>query len=218
MIVSRILSWIPRYLANYRGRESWSWYIFTFPNRPVNLLWTIHILHGWPRTVGWCANHDKHDRGRAIVERLNGGIEGYDVDFHYSLIKKTVDNEKAQKRAALGADRGVLKGLWDCREVFTGANGVSNYSILLWRCITNTLHSSVLWWHFIQRLSNRCLVLRSWVMLNITRVITHFWTLALQLLKLLCPSSRFLRPFRLFSPTRVSPFCIIICRFLADET
>ncbi|OWT36126.1 sugar transporter [Cryptococcus neoformans Bt1] len=76
-----------------------------------------------PESPWWCANHDKHDRGRAIVERLNGGIEGYDVDFHYSLIKKTVDNEKAQKRAALGADRGVLKGLWDCREVFTGANG-----------------------------------------------------------------------------------------------
>lgn len=39
-------------------------------------------------------NYDKYDCGRVIVGCLNGGIEGYDVDFYYSFIKKMVDNEK----------------------------------------------------------------------------------------------------------------------------
>ena len=71
----------------------------------------------------WCAGHDQHDRGRSTVARLNGGIEGYDVDFHYSLIRRTVELERKRAREILGEKKPFWKDVWDTREIFFGVNG-----------------------------------------------------------------------------------------------
>ncbi|WVQ82451.1 hypothetical protein IAT38_004580 [Cryptococcus sp. DSM 104549] len=76
-----------------------------------------------PESPWWCANRELHDRGRAIIKRLNGNIDGYDVDFHYDIIQRTVEHEKAVKEDLIGPGGGFWKGVWDCREVFTGSNG-----------------------------------------------------------------------------------------------
>ncbi|KAK8853025.1 hypothetical protein IAR55_003726 [Kwoniella newhampshirensis] len=102
------------------------------PNNYLDLIYTewavivsimLAVFLYLPESPWWCANHDKHDRGRAILARLNGNIQGYDVDFHYGLIKQTVEIER---EAALQL-HGPIKGFWhDVRsfnEVITGVNG-----------------------------------------------------------------------------------------------
>jgi hypothetical protein len=83
---------------------------------------------------GWCANHDKDERGRAIVARLNGGIEGYNVDFHYEIIKRTVERERAISKALHGESLGFWQDVWATREIFMGVNGVSRGSTGISRC------------------------------------------------------------------------------------
>ncbi|GFZ46073.1 hypothetical protein JCM24511_04319 [Saitozyma sp. JCM 24511] len=77
-----------------------------------------------PESPWWCANHDKDERGRAIVARLNGGIEGYNVDFHYEIIKRTVERERAISKALHGESLGFWQDVWATREIFMGVNGV----------------------------------------------------------------------------------------------
>nr|XP_031857210.1 uncharacterized protein CI109_007374 [Kwoniella shandongensis]KAA5524282.1 hypothetical protein CI109_007374 [Kwoniella shandongensis] len=77
-----------------------------------------------PESPWWCANHEHHDRGRAIIKRLNGGIEGYNVEYHYDIIQKTVEHEKQMKIEAYGPDEGMWKRITDIREIFIGSNGM----------------------------------------------------------------------------------------------
>ena len=96
---------------------------------PIYIEWAmIGIMLGIyiyiPETPYWCANHGEHERGRAIVERLNGGIDGYDVDFHYDLIRKTVEKEKSFQKQIDGDSNGFLQELANVKEVFVGINGV----------------------------------------------------------------------------------------------
>lgn len=76
-----------------------------------------------PETPYWCANNGQHDRGRAVVQRLNGGIKGYDVDFHYNLIRRAVDKEKSYQKQIDGDGRGFLQELANVKEVLVGVNG-----------------------------------------------------------------------------------------------
>jgi hypothetical protein len=78
-----------------------------------------------PESPWWCANRDQHERGRAVLSRLNGGIKGYDVDFHYGLIKKTVGLEREAAAQLHGPSKGFWHDVWSLRELFIGVNGVS---------------------------------------------------------------------------------------------
>jgi SP family general alpha glucoside:H+ symporter-like MFS transporter len=81
-----------------------------------------------PETPYWCANSGNHERGRAVIQRLNGGISGYDVDYHYNLIRRTVDKEKSYQKQLDGDGRGFLQELANVKEVLVGINGVSRGS------------------------------------------------------------------------------------------
>lgn len=97
----------------------------------LGIMLAIYIY--MPESPWWCANHGHHERGRAIVARLNGGIEGYDVDFHYEIIRQTVEHEQAvaaerrgrgKKTAGGDGAKGEWwRGIWEAREVFVGVNG-----------------------------------------------------------------------------------------------
>lgn len=76
-----------------------------------------------PESPYWCANTGRHDQGRKIIARLNGGIEGYDVDYHYDLIKRAVEKEKSYQKQIDGDSRGFLQELANVKEVFIGING-----------------------------------------------------------------------------------------------
>jgi SP family general alpha glucoside:H+ symporter-like MFS transporter len=60
-------------------------------NEPTNYLTAVYtewamlgimgIVHLFiPESPYWCAGKGNDDRGRKIIEQLNGDIEGYDVD------------------------------------------------------------------------------------------------------------------------------------------
>ena len=76
-----------------------------------------------PESPYWCANRGRHEQGRKIIARLNGGIEGYDVDYHYGLIQRACDKEKSFQKQIDGDSRGFLQELANVKEVFIGVNG-----------------------------------------------------------------------------------------------
>jgi hypothetical protein len=78
-----------------------------------------------PESPFWCANTGRHERGRAVIQRLNGGIPGYDVDYHYNIIKRSVEKERAYEVDSGEQSRGFLHELKTIKEVFVGVNGVS---------------------------------------------------------------------------------------------
>jgi MFS transporter, SP family, general alpha glucoside:H+ symporter len=75
---------------------------------------------------GWCANHGRHEQGQAIVRRLNGKISGYDVDFHYGIIRKTVEREERYARELHGEKKSFWQDIIATKEIFMGVNGVSS--------------------------------------------------------------------------------------------
>jgi hypothetical protein len=82
-----------------------------------------------PESPYWCATHDHHERGRAIIARLHGGIDGYDVDFHYNLIRRAVEKEKSFQKQIDGDRTGFLQELANVKEVLIGINGVSGTDV-----------------------------------------------------------------------------------------
>lgn len=97
---------------------------------PIYIEWAmIGIMLGVylyiPETPYWCAFHGQHERGRAIVNRLNGKIDGYDVDFHYGLIRQAVEKELSYQKQIDGDKTGFAQELMNVKEVLVGINGVS---------------------------------------------------------------------------------------------
>jgi hypothetical protein len=54
------------------------------------------------------AARDQDDKGRATLRRINGNIEGYDVDAEYAIVKNTILEERAIK-ASMGLEGGGFK-------------------------------------------------------------------------------------------------------------
>lgn len=78
-----------------------------------------------PESPYWCAARGRHEQGVKIVRFLNGGIEGYDVEYHYDIIKRSVEREEAYQRQKYGEGKGFLQELMNVKEVLIGINGVS---------------------------------------------------------------------------------------------
>ena len=76
-----------------------------------------------PESPFWCAARGQHDRGRAIVNRLNGGIPGYDVDFHYGLLRQTVELEQKRSKEMTGGEESFWQTIKNTKEIFIGVNG-----------------------------------------------------------------------------------------------
>lgn len=95
---------------------------------PVYTEWAmIGIMAGVylyiPESPYWCANRERHEQGRKIMARLNGAIPGYDVDYHYNIIRLTVEKEKSFQKQLDGDSKGFLQELANVKEVFVGVNG-----------------------------------------------------------------------------------------------
>lgn len=78
-----------------------------------------------PESPYWCAARGKHEEGVKVIRFLNGGIEGYDVEYHYDIIKRSVEKETAYQKQMFGEGKGFLQELANVKEVLTGVNGVS---------------------------------------------------------------------------------------------
>ena len=80
-----------------------------------------------PESPFWCAHHGRHEAGRKVMRRLYGGIDGYDTDYHYDIIKVTVEREhagQAETIASVGFKQIVLDNMSDLKQIFTGTNGI----------------------------------------------------------------------------------------------
>lgn len=90
----------------------------------VGIMFMVYLYI--PESPYWCATHGFHDRGRAIIDRLHGRIDGYDVDFHYSIVRRTVEMEQKAARELHGERKSFWQDILDTREIFYGVNGVSS--------------------------------------------------------------------------------------------
>ena len=75
-----------------------------------------------PESPYWLAGRGYHDRGRAVIERLNGRIKDYDVDFHYGLLRQTVDLEQKHNRELTGGEETFWQTVKNTKEIFIGVN------------------------------------------------------------------------------------------------
>ncbi|KAF7556019.1 hypothetical protein G7Z17_g1692 [Cylindrodendrum hubeiense] len=70
-----------------------------------------------PETPAYYAERDMDEEGKKTLQRVNGGVEGYDIEIEYSIIKNTILEEK-QLRRELGEDvssfMAVMKSYNEC--------------------------------------------------------------------------------------------------------
>ncbi|KAL8292368.1 hypothetical protein RQP46_001834 [Phenoliferia psychrophenolica] len=100
----------------------------------IIILWSI-----LPESPWWLAAKGRHEDGRAVLERLNGKIEGYDVDHEYGIMVATIEEErrasallKSQSFVQIfyGTDGWrTLIACWPkCMQQLTGLTLVNSYS------------------------------------------------------------------------------------------
>lgn len=75
-----------------------------------------------PETASYYASRGEHDKGRATLRRVNGNVEGYDVDHEYAIVFHTIEEER-RAREELDYDqssvREILRSYLAC---FKGVN------------------------------------------------------------------------------------------------
>jgi len=77
-----------------------------------------------PETAAYYAERDQDDRGKASLRRINGNVEGYDVDAEFAVIRNTIIRER-QEAEELGLHtkgrKALLRSYLEC---FKGTNAV----------------------------------------------------------------------------------------------
>jgi len=48
-----------------------------------------------PETAQYYAAKGEHDRGKAALKKVNGGIADYDIELEYAIIRNTIEEEVA---------------------------------------------------------------------------------------------------------------------------
>lgn len=113
-----------------------------------------------PESPYWCAMRGKHDQGVKVIRFLNGGIEGYDVEYHYNIIRRSVEKENAYQKQQFGEGKGFLQELANVKEVLTGVNGVSSLLLHLDRADSQFRTLIAFWPAFLQQLAGLAVVSR----------------------------------------------------------
>ena len=101
------------------------------PNNYLDAIYTewavVGVLLGIyfyiPESPYWCSLHGQHDKGQKAMERLYGGVKDFDTEYHYLVIRRTVEEE--QLVAGEDADpesSAIIRNLKDIKAVFTGTN------------------------------------------------------------------------------------------------
>lgn len=79
----------------------------------------IYIL--LPESPAWCASRDKVEKAKKNMRFIYRGVEEYDVDAQYEILRQTIAREKqvAQENK---------QEKW--HSIFRGVNGVSPFRVL----------------------------------------------------------------------------------------
>jgi SP family sugar:H+ symporter-like MFS transporter len=89
------------------------------------------------------AAHDQDDRGKASLRRVNGNVEGYDVDAEYAIIKNTILEERKELDALEINDKSTRQLLHSYIECFKGKN-----ACVLWAQHCQSAPNSLRAYHF----------------------------------------------------------------------
>jgi hypothetical protein len=80
------------------------------------------------------AERDQDEKGKASLRRINGNVEGYDIEVEYAIIKDTILEERRQAHA-LGLDNQSLgQMLGSYVECFKGHNALRTLGAALPAC------------------------------------------------------------------------------------
>ena len=75
------------------------------------------------RVIAYYASRGLHEQGRKTLQRVNGGIPGYDVELEYAVVVNTIEEERRERsdedNISLTDVRGLLRSYADC---FRGVN------------------------------------------------------------------------------------------------
>ncbi|KAK5172683.1 uncharacterized protein LTR77_002803 [Saxophila tyrrhenica] len=111
----------------------------------------LPILLWLPETPSYYAARDMDDRGKAMLRRVNGNVQGYDVDAEYAIIRNTIVHEFKRDEATrergwkstlrsygtcfsrLHARRTLGAALPACAQQLTGLAFLNVYSSLFFR-------------------------------------------------------------------------------------
>lgn len=104
-------------------------------NNPLNYLDAVYtewamvgalaLIYAYiPESPIWCASRGRHDQGRAIINRLFGSVPGYDVDYHYEIIKVAIEEENTRAKVDSHAKRTIWTHIYELRDIFVGSNGL----------------------------------------------------------------------------------------------
>ncbi|KAH8585378.1 general substrate transporter [Bisporella sp. PMI_857] len=75
-----------------------------------------------PETAAYFAARDQDEKGKATLRRVNGNVEGYDVEAEYTIIKNTILHERQINEEVGGAGMGWKRMLYSYVECFKGTN------------------------------------------------------------------------------------------------
>lgn len=65
---------------------------------------------------------DEDEKGKASLRRVNGNVQGYDVEVEYAIIKNTILEERRELHELGLSDNGFRALLRSYRECFKGPN------------------------------------------------------------------------------------------------
>jgi sugar transport protein len=82
----------------------------------------LPILLWIPETPAYFAARDQHEKGKAKLRRVNGKVEGYDIEAEYAIISNTILEER-REQASRGADhQGIKQILYSYVQCFQRQN------------------------------------------------------------------------------------------------
>lgn len=58
-----------------------------------------------------------------MLKRINGGVQGYDVDAHYDILRRTVEHEMGRNGIESGRQITIWENIKSTKEIFVGTNG-----------------------------------------------------------------------------------------------
>jgi hypothetical protein len=66
--------------------------LFIWHSLTHNLSVALIIWVFLPESPRWLAQRGKHDRAKAVLRRVNGSVEGYDVDTEYAILVAEIED------------------------------------------------------------------------------------------------------------------------------
>jgi MFS transporter, SP family, sugar:H+ symporter len=93
-----------------------------FPRLPVSAVEAFVDFVADDSLTAYYAARDQDERGKESLRRVNGKVEGYDVEIEYAIVKNTILEERRELYARRLDDHSFKQLLCSYVECFKGPN------------------------------------------------------------------------------------------------